>query len=316
MTETMLLCDLSVKGRFRAALWEQRRGLSAQGQYAANTALEFETAVLEFLEQCGAPFLTAAALAAPGWEQEGIQHMPNHGYSLERDWLRKVFNVNRVHVVNPTVARALSIQSLDTGDYEVLSPGQVDPDQVKCIIGTGPGLGMAMLIQDDFGQWTAFSGAGGHNDLVVTSEKEWAVFQILAAKFGRVSTERVVSLNGLYEIWLALNQLDGAAQSAVLSAETIAAMARDGDARARAAVEMCVTWLAKAASDMALMIGARGGVYLTGELMELLDDLIDRAHFQQTFCHKGRLTSYLEDVPIYVIKSRECEFKGLATLFA
>jgi glucokinase len=50
--------------------------------------------------------------------------------------------------------------------------------------------------------------------------------------------------------------------------------------------------------------------------MELLDDLIDRAHFQKTFCHKGRLTSYLEDVPIYVIKSRECEFKGLATLFA
>lgn len=314
MTETMLLCDLSVKGRVRTALWTPRQGLGAQGQYTANTALEFESAVLEFLEQSGAPFLTAAALAAPGWEEGGTQHMPNHGYSLERDWLRKVFNVNRVHVVNPTVARALSIQSLDAGDYEVMSPGEEDPDQVKCVIGTGPGLGMAMLIQDHFGQWTAFSGAGGHNDLVIAGEREWSVYQKLAAKFGHVSTERAVSLNGLCEIWLALGPDDE--QAADISAEAIVARAAAGEARAREAVKLCVTWLARAASDMALLVGTRGGVYLTGELMELLDGQIDRGHFRQTFCHKGRLTSYLEAVPIYVITSHECEFKGLATLFA
>jgi glucokinase len=314
MTETMLLCDLSVKGRFRTALWDPRRGLGAQGQFPATTALEFESGVLEFLEQCDAPFLTAAALAAPGWEQDGIQHMPNHGYSLERDWLRKVFNVNRVHVVNPTVARALSIQDLETGDYEVVSRGENDPDQAKCIIGTGPGLGMATLIQDAYGQWTAYSGAGGHNDLVINSEAEWAVYQVLAAKFGRVSTERVVSLTGLNEIWQALGGTDP--QDTPMSAEAIVALAREGDDRARETVQMCVTWLARAASDMALMIGARGGVYLTGELMELLDSRIDRGKFRATFCDKGRLTSYLEAVPIYIIKSQECEFKGLATLFA
>ncbi len=316
MTETMLLCDLSVKGRFRAALWSPRQGLGAQNEYAANTALEFETAVLGFLEDCGAPFLNAAALAAPGWEQDGIQHMPNHGYSLEREWLRKVFNVNRVHVVNPTVARALSIQSLDADDYETLSPGVNDPDQVKCIIGTGPGLGMAMLIQDDIGQWTAFSGAGGHNDLIVTDEKDWQVFQILAAKFGHVSTERVVSLNGLSEIWSALSLIDGEAAPEALSAEAIAALAKSGDKRAHAAVMMCANWLARAASDMALMVGARGGVYLSGELMELLDAHIDRGQFLEVFCDKGRLSRYLEEVPILVITSRDCEFKGLATLFA
>ncbi|HVZ30269.1 MAG TPA: glucokinase [Asticcacaulis sp.] len=313
MSETMLFCDLSVKGQVRAALWTRGRGLGAQGRYAAATAPEFEAAVLEFLEQNDAPFLTAAALAAPGWEEGGIQHMPNHGYSLEREWLRKVFNINRVHMVNPTVARALSIESLDAGDYEVLNAGENDPDQAKCIVGTGPGLGMAMLIQDHYGEWTAFSGAGGHNDLIIITEREWNVYQALAAKFGRVSTERVVSLNGLSEIWQALAP---DANQAPASAETIAAMAKQGDARAREAVDLCLTWLARAASDMALMLGARGGVYLTGELMELLDSLLDRDRFRDTFCYKGRLTRYLEAVPIYIIKSHECEFKGLATLFA
>lgn len=315
MNEQMLLCDLSIRGKFRAGLWDRRRGLFACEQYLATTAEEFEKGTLSFLEQEGSPFITAAALAAPGWEQDGVQNMPNHGYSLERDWLRKVFNVKRVHVVNPTVARALSIPTLDPNEYEVFNAGEDQPDQVKCIIGTGPGLGMAILVADGFGGWTAFSGAGGHSDLTVDDKTEHGLLNVLTAKYGHVSRERVVSLGGLCEIWSGLNVLDGLAEPEPVTPEAILAMAEGGDSHARQAIELCISWLARTASDMALITGARGGVYVTGELLELLDAHIDRERFRTDFQDKGRLSNYMKAIPIYAIKSRESEFKGLATLF-
>lgn len=316
MTEKILLCDLSLKGQIRAALWDERRGLSDARTIAVANADEFEAGILAFLDDQGAPFLRAAALAAPGWEHEGVQHMPNHGYDLDREWLRKVFNVQRIHIVNPTVARAMAIPSLPPEDCDVISAGDDNPDQTKCIIGTGPGLGMAMLIQDAFGQWTAFCGAAGHSDLATETQREQAVLPILMDKYGHVSRERAVSLGGIVDIRDALAQIDGVPEPAPASAAEIVTLADGGDALAKEAVDMCVTFLARAASDMALITGARGGVYLTGELVTLLDRHIDRDRFRRDFTDKGRLAGYLEATPVYGLKTPDVEFNGLATLFA
>ncbi len=316
MTDKILLCDLSLKGQLRAALWEPIGGLGTIRVIKADNREQFEAGVLAFLDDEGAPFLRAAAMAAPGWEHDGVQHMPNHGYDLERERLRQVFNVQRIHIVNPTVARAMAIPHLKPGDCEIFNTGDDIHDQAKCVIGTGPGLGMAMLVPDNWGQWAAYCGAGGHSDLATATEREQDLLQLLTAKYGHVSRERVVSLGGIGDIWAALGTLDHAAEAEPLPAPEIVAMAQAGDSRAREAVELCVTFLARAASDMALIVGARGGVYLTGELMDLLDGQIDRDHFRRTFSGKGRLSDYLEAVPIYNLKSSDCEFNGLATLFA
>lgn len=313
-TGKILLCDLSVKGQFRAALWDSCAGLSTIEVINAETAEGFEHGVLNFLYEANSPFLDAVALAAPGWDCHGVQRMPNHGYDLDREWLRKVFNVQRVHLVNPTVARAIAIPWLTDEDFDIYNKGDDDAQNAKCVIGTGPGVGMTMLVQDALGGWAAHVGAGGHCDLAVTDDREYDVQRYLARKYGHVSSERAVSLSGLTDIREALaERYDENVEPARV--EEILVMAANGETLAQEALGMCVAFLARMAGDVALMVGARGGIYLTGELMSLLDPHIDRDAFRRVYTEKGRLSSYLQSTSVYRMKAPDVEFKGLVTLF-
>jgi glucokinase len=317
VSDVMVLIYLGIKGQLSIALWTAASGMSPSETYAVSDEDAFEAAVLSYLDSQGAPFISAAAISAPGWELGGIQYMPNHGYNLDRDRLRKILNIKRVHLVNPTVARALAIPHIGSADMFALNPGSMDQDDMaKCIIGTGPGLGMAILLKDDQDQWTAFSGAGGHSDLTVFSDEEFEIRQRLHAELGHVSRESAVSLGGLCRIWLYMAQIDGVESAQLPAFETVFALAGSGDARALRAIQMVIKWLAKAASDMALFSGARGGVYLTGQLVEGLLPYIDRDGFCEQFIKHAKIDSYLSDVPVYVITAKDADFRGLITLFS
>lgn len=316
MSKVMVLIYLGVKGQLSIALWTASGGITSPETFAVSDEKAFETAVLAYLDAQGAPYISAAAISAPGWERGGIQYMPNHGYDLDRDWLRKILNIQRVHLVNPTVARALAIPHLRGDDMFALSEGSVEHDDMaKCIIGTGPGLGMAILLKDDHDQWTAFSGAGGHADLAVSTEEEFQIQRRLRAEFGHVSRETVVSLTGLGRVWRCMAQMDGIEDAELPEFETVFALAKSGDARALRAVQLIIKWLAKVASDMVLFSGARGGVYLSGQLLDELLPYIDHAAFYEHFIKHATIDSFLGEVPIFVITTGEADFKGLITLF-
>ncbi|ESQ91949.1 hypothetical protein ABAC460_03360 [Asticcacaulis sp. AC460] len=317
MSNAILLCNLAIKGSARLALINERDGILTSGEFAAGDAPGFENAVNDFLDENGAPFLTAAAISAPGWEQDGIQHMPNHGYDIERERLRRVFNVKRLHIVNPTVARAMAIPNLTPKDYVTLSPGDDLSEYIdasRCVIGTGPGLGLAIVMKDADDQWTAFAGAGGHMDLPAASDEQFAVFKYLKARYGHVSIERAVSIGGLCDTFQALSDLEGV-PSPALSVEDIVHLAHGGHARAKAAITMCLDWLARASADFVLTTGARGGVYLSGQLIEMLSDFVDKDRFGREFRKDGRIGDYLSAVPAYQVTSPDADFKGLQTLF-
>ncbi|ESQ76639.1 glucokinase [Asticcacaulis sp. AC402] len=314
MSDAILLCNLAIKGCARLALVNREDAIQSTADYAAGDEPAFESAVHDFLDDNGAPFLTAAAISAPGWEQDGIQRMPNHGYDIEREKLRRVFNVKRLHIVNPTVARALAIPNLAPQDYVTLSPGEAMPEMIdatRCVIGTGPGLGLAIVMKDSDDQWTAFAGAGGHMDLPAGSSEQFEVQRFMSARYGHVSVERAVSLNGLCDTWRALS----GHKDAEISAEDVIRLANNGDATARQSIAMCLDWLAIAASDMVLTTGGRGGVYLTGQLVDMLSPFLDRERFHARFCKSGRISDYLRAVPVHHVTSPDADFKGLKTLF-
>lgn len=316
MSKVMVLIYLGIKGQLSIALWTAQVRMTVKETFAVSDAQGFETAVLSYLDSQGAPYISAAAISAPGWERRGMQYMPNHGYDLDRDRLRKILNIQRVHLVNPTVARALAIPYLGHGDMFALSKGSVEHDDMaKCVIGTGPGLGIAILLKDDHDQWTAFSGAGGHADLAVSNDEEFAIQRRLRAEFGHVSRETAVSLGGLSRIWRCMAQMDGIEDAELPEFETVFALAKSGDVRALRAVQLIIKWLAKVASDMVLFSGARGGVYLSGQLVDGLMPYIDHAAFYEHFIKHATIDSFLSEVPIYVITTDEADFKGLITLF-
>ena len=69
------------------------------------------------------------------------------------------------------------------------------------------------------------------------------------------------------------------------------------------------------ASDVALILGARGGIYLTGDLMDLMVEVFDADAFCRRYADKGRLSHFIEEIPVYRTQARDLEIVGLQTLF-
>lgn len=315
MTSKALLCNISNGAYISLALAEPGTRPEAAMRYACTSLADFNGAVLTFLQDNGNPDLSGAAFSTSGWEVDGQVDLVHYGFTLSRSGLRDLLHVSRLHIVNEFVAKALAVPGLGEHERVQVCEGQALPEQVMVILGPTIGFGGALLAPDGMGRWTASHCEGGHSDFAACNLFEVDILKLLMAKYGHVSRERVVSIPGLVELWQCLGVLDGEDASEI-SAEEIVAMAYAEDPRALGAIKLQTQIFAGTAADYALITGARGGVYLSGELLDLLGDLFDHDVFSERFHDKGRVSSYVRDIPVFKVTSEDTEIAGLSTLFA
>jgi len=315
MSDTVLLCDFSAGTYVTMALARAGDRPPEATRFACPTDDDFHDALADFLKAHGRPLLMGAAVASRGWEDGGVVHLPDGGMTLVREQLRDLLSVRRLNLVNNFVARALAIPRLRPDEFELICGGPGSEDQVIAVLGPHYGLGVASLVPDGLGGWTAMPCEGGHSDLPAISDAEWAVCRGLRERHGRVARESVLSMNGFVELWQILAEMHGG-HGREATVDEIMTLARQGDPTAQEAVRLCTGWLAAMASDVGLITGARGGIYLTGDLMDRLHDgLFDRAAFTARYEDKGRLSDYVSRIPVYKTLAKDLELIGLATLF-
>jgi glucokinase len=313
--DQVLLSDISNTLYMKLALAPKGQRPETTTRYACDSLDEFKSAITDFLQAHGQPSLGGAAISAGGWEEHGVMAMPNHTFRIGRAEMREFLDIQRLNLVNDCVAKALAIPRLGSNERIKVCGGDAMDEQVVAVLSTHGGLGMAGLAPDGMGSFTAMPCEGGHADLPVTNQTEFEVLQWLARKYkGHVSRERAISLPGLVDIFRALTDLDKDEARPMAPEEVIAAAAA-GESRALRAINLSMGWLAATASDAALMLGARGGVYLHGELLDMVGDLFDHEAFVARYRDKGRLSRYVMDIPVYRTTAPDIEVIGLATLF-
>jgi glucokinase len=68
-------------------------------------------------------------------------------------------------------------------------------------------------------------------------------------------------------------------------------------------IDLFCGFLGAVAGDLALTLGARGGIYIGGGIVPRLGVRLDSSTFRERFEAKGRFKSYLQTVPTWVIGS-------------
>ena len=68
--------------------------------------------------------------------------------------------------------------------------------------------------------------------------------------------------------------------------------------------------LGTVAGDLALTLGARGGIYIGGGIVPQLGEFFARSPFRARFEAKGRFSAYLAGVPTYVIRAPYAALSG------
>ncbi|MCU7370184.1 glucokinase [Paucibacter sp. O1-1] len=239
--------------------------------------------------------------------------MTNHHWSFSIEALRETLDLRRLLVLNDFAALAMALPMLRPDEKQQLCGGQPVPGAAMALIGPGTGLGVSGLLPCGEG-YRALEGEGGHATLCGVTELEVAVLAQLQRRFGHASAERAVSGLGMVWVYEALCALDGVPVPAGLDAPGISAAALAGsDARAAQTLDLLFAFLGSMAGNLALTLGARGGIYLGGGVLPRVIERLDASPFYDRFVGKGRFRGFLEAIPVYLIRAQESPaLRGIA----
>ena len=258
------------------------------------------------------PARAAVAVASPVTGDEVT--LTNRRWSFSVAAMRERLRLERLWVVNDFAAIARAIPHLGPGDRAAVGGGEPAPGAPVAVLGPGTGLGVSALVPDRAGGWLPLATEGGHVTLPATDAREMAVIDYLRGRYEHVSAERALSGPGLVNLYEALARIAGRDAETLEPSEITARALLGDDALCVDAVALFCCFLGTVAGDLALTLGARGGVWIAGGIVPRLGDAFARSPFRARFEAKGRFTPYMKAIPTYVVTHKYPAFPGLAAL--
>jgi glucokinase len=157
------------------------------------------------------------------------------------------------------------------------------------------------------------TGEGGHVSLPALTKEEQEVIALLRERFGHCSAERVLSGQGLVNLYVALAELAGRGQPTV-TPEDVTRLASQREPLARKTLQMFFAMLGTVAGNLALTTGALGGIFIAGGIVPHTLDALAQSEFRARFEAKGRYSAYMAAIPTFVITAALPAFRGLRYL--
>ena len=250
-----------------------------------------------------------AALAIANPVEEDRVSMTNHHWSFSIEELRVQQGLTTLLVVNDFAALAMSLPHLAANGRERIGGGIELPNRPIGLIGPGTGLGVSGVIPAG-NRWIALAGEGGHVSFAPSTKEEVAILEALWGEYGHVSAERLLSGMGLELIhWARTGKR--------IDAPSITGAAIDGTSSdCLRTVETFCGILGSVAGNVALTLGATGGMYIGGGIVPRLGRLFTGSAFRTRFEDKGRLGPYLARIPTYLITEQYPALRGVSAMLS
>ncbi|WP_299495408.1 glucokinase [uncultured Shewanella sp.] len=252
-----------------------------------------------------------ACICIAGAVNDEIIKMTNLDWQFSAHSLEQYCQIKQVHLINDYHAIAMSLPQLSSKQLITISDKKAQTQAPKMVCGPGTGLGIAQLISVGK-HHHCISGEGGHIAFAPTSKQQIQVLNHLLDQHERVSIERLLSGQGIINIYQAL-----AVQSNVIAQPYDAQHITEHfihktDELCIRSIELFLEILAQFLGDLVLMNGAFGGVYIAGGILPRIIEHIDFTQFKQHYTHKGRFTGYVNQAPLYLITEPQPGLIGAA----
>jgi glucokinase len=261
----------------------------------------------------GAKQVRHAAFAIANPLDDDWVQMTNSSWAFSIESLRLAFGFDTLQLINDFTALAMAIPGLTSDQKLQVGDGTPMAGRAIGLLGPGTGLGVSGLVPHG-GDWVALESEGGHVSFSPANECEAEILRFAWREFPHVSAERLISGMGLELIYRTLLTMSGAKQE-ILTAADITQRALAGECpTCDEAVELFCTMLGTVAGNLALTLGAKGGIYLGGGIVPRLGDRFVNSGFRQRFEQKGRFSKYLAEIPTYIITAKNPALFGVSRL--
>jgi glucokinase len=298
----------------RFALADAEGRIGEPRTYANRDFASLEAVIHAYLGEAGArrrPALAVLAVAGP--VTKGAMRFTNLDWEISEERLQREAGFKDARLINDFAAQALGAPRVSAQGLRRVGPEVSGaPGGTLAVLGPGTGFGVAGLVREG-GRESVLATEGGHVGLAPCDETEVEVWRFLSRRRGRVSVERVLSGPGLYELYCALAEIEGL-PARLSDQRQVQAAAADGDKLAAATLDRFCLMLGSTAGDIALGLGARGGVYVTGGVAQGLADTIASGGFRDRFEAKGRFEGYMRAIPTWLILEPYTALIGAASV--
>lgn len=237
--------------------------------------------------------------------------LTNQSWSFSIAAVRAALKLSSLAVINDFAAVAAAIPYLPATSCRPIGPVVAEARGPIGAIGPGTGLGVSSLVPDR-GGWALVAGEGGHVTLPGVTAEEDAVIAMLRRRWPHVSAERVLSGPGLVNLYEALCAVAGQTAQPFSPADVTDHAIHGTDATCVATLRMFCAMLGTVAGNLAVTIGATGGIYLAGGILQRFADVFAASPFRARFEDKGRFQSYLRRIPTVLIMDESPALLGLA----
>ena len=281
-------------------------------------------AILEDFLEDEATRPRAAAIGVAGPVQDGRARVTRLPWSVDERSLKALFAERRrstpVTIVNDFVAAALGLPRLSPRRLALLLPGSAEAGGPIALIGAGTGLGQAALISTP-GGYVVVPSEGGHADFGPRNEREDRLVAFLRRRRGRVSRDRVLSGEGLGDIYDFLaagrrRRPSPALSRALTGGDRAAAVSRFGltgrDPVCREALLLYASIYGSEAGNLAIQYQATGGVYLAGGIAPKILPALRGPEFRESFRSKPPMEGLLAKIPVRVVLDPRLPLLGAA----
>jgi glucokinase len=280
-------------------------------------------AVIEAFLDGGAYPIERASFGVAGPVVAGRARITNLPWVIDEGRIQAAFGLESAVVLNDLEAIANAVPVLEADDLHVLNEGQPELHGSLAVIAPGTGLGEAYLNWDG-ARYVAFPSEGGHTDFAPLNDLQIDLLRYMMAREPHVSYELVCAGKGLPNVYSFLRDsghypepdwlkeaLAGADDPNPVIVE--AALGGDQDCPlCDATLDLFVSIMGAEAGNLALKVLATGGVYLAGGIPPRILPVLADGRFMAAFQAKGRLSSILAPLPVYVIKNPDVALLGAA----
>ncbi|MFC9973150.1 glucokinase [Spirillospora sp. NPDC127200] len=240
----------------------------------------------------------AACLAVAGPVVEGRFRLTNAGWPAgTADQVRDRLGLAHLEILNDFEALALALPALGPGDLVPVGSGTPAGAGTLAVLGPGTGLGVAGLVPTPAG-WLPLPGEGGQVDIPAGTEREVEVMRLLRAERGAATAEYLLSGDGLVRTHRLLSMIHGVPAAPRTAAEIAADRT---DPISAETLRMFCALLGSFAGNVALTMGARGGVYLGGGILPRIADVLRTSDFRTRFEDKPPVHDYMRTIPTALI---------------
>lgn len=273
-----------------------------------------EEAVACYRETLSGEPVDGACLAVAGPVAGDDIKLTNLNWHFSIPKVKQHTKLKNLSIINDFAAYAYAIQHIDEANIRIINPGIAIKNSPIAVVGPGTGFGVAALVPSN-GTTQVIASEGGHMALAANTPLQAAIKEQLSRQYSLVSIERVFSGPGLRHLYHAYAAVEGTQSQPYRTSEISQLALTGGDEMCQRTLSLFCSWLGAVIGDLALAMGARGGVFLGGGILPRISEFLLESDFQQSFKAKDQMSHYLENLPVKLVTEGNSALLGAASWY-